>query len=203
MLLISILLSILILDPGSNPDGADTQKGYYGGFSGYGMSAFEDNVIGNMGQGSYIPTGLQFVYRVTPEIGIGAEFEFTGSMFSSSGEYADSSGHYFDEKYKVYMSNIGLIMKYSISDAVFLRGCIARYSGWNEYYDGYTREWIIIDLKSGIGFNLGGGYLMQIFEKQYIGIEGVYHIVSLEQETTGESYGFNHWAARLLLGMGF
>ena len=203
MLLISLLLSILILDPGSNPDEADTQKGYLCWFLGYGMSAFEDNVIGNMGQGSYIPTGVQFCYRITPEIGIGAEFEFTGSMFSGSGEYADSSEQYFDEKYKVYMNTIGFIMKYSISDAVFLRGCIARYSGWSQYYDGYSGEWSNIDLRSGIGFNFGGGYLMQILEKQYIGIEGVYHIVSLEQETTGESYGFNHWAARFLLGMGF
>lgn len=204
LLLIGTILSVIILEPGPNPDGTNTQRGFFFSFAGYGMSAFEDDVIGDMGQGSYVPTGVQLLYGVTPEIRIGVEFEFTGKMFTSSGEYYDENHQgYFEEKNQVYMNAISLIAEYFINDEIFLRGGVARYSGWSQCYDGYYGEWYNVDLESGIGFNFGGGYLMHLSETKYVGLDGIYHIVSLEPEGAGESFGFNHWAARVSIGTGF
>ncbi len=204
LLLIATMLSAIILEPGLNSEIADTHKGFFFGFAGFGMSAFEDDVTGDMGQGFYVPTGVQFLYRVTPEIGIGAEFEFTGRMFTSSGEYYDDiQGEYFEEKYQIYMNTIGLIAEYFVTDEIFMRGGIARYSGWTQYYDGYTDEWDNTDLESGIGFNFGAGYLMRLSETMYAGLDGIYNIVSLKPEAADESYGLHHWAARISLGTGF
>ena len=204
LLLTTVMLSALILEPVLNSDTTDTHKCFFFAFAGFGMSAFEDDITCDMGQGYYIPTGVQFLYKITPEIGIGAEFEFTGRMFTSSGEYYDDThGEYFVEKYQIYMNTIGLITEYFITDEVFIRGGIARYSGWSQYYDGYYDEWSNVDLESGIGFNFGAGYLMRLSETMYAGLNGIYNIVSMKPETAVESYGFNHWAARISIGTGF
>ncbi len=204
LLLITAMLSAIMLEPGLNSDAPNMQKGFFFGFAGFGMSAFADDITCDMGQGYYIPTGVQFLYKITPEIGIGAEFEFTGRMFTSSGEYYDDiHGEYFVEKYQIYMNTIGLIAEYFITDDIFLRGGIARYSGWSQYYDGYYDEWNNVDLESGIGFNFGAVYLMRLSETMYAGLDGIYNIVSMKPETAVESYGFNHWAARISIGTGF
>ncbi|MBN1435069.1 hypothetical protein JW921_09935 [Candidatus Fermentibacterales bacterium] len=184
--------------------GGSSTPGKYSvyGFLGYGMSAFDEDFLDPWDQEAYVPAGAQFFYQVSPKFQVGAEFELCAKEFSWEEEYYEA-GYYWDETLDLSMTTIGLVGRYFIAESFFARGGVASYSGSVEYYDEWYGYTVDGDLESGIGFNIGGGYLTNVSPKVYAGVEGVYHIVSLEPEDFNESYDFNHWAFRGMIGTGF
>lgn len=194
-----VLLSALIFKPGLDAGKIDDLNFFLCGFIGYGMSAFElEDAVGNLEQGSYIPGGLQFLYSINQSFRVGAEVETCLSPFTC--EDADNPN-----ELEISMGTIGLVAEFLPTEQFFIRGGVASYSGSGEYYDDYYGSTGRGDVESGIGFNVGAGYITNISGNFYGGVEGVYHIVSLQLDDDFDTntYDFNHWAARAFVGIAF
>jgi len=203
-MMLSMVAALIISVPSDTLDEKFSPTYSIFGFFGYGMSAFEDEFIHDADQSSYIPGGLQFYYDITPTIRIGAEYKLTLSQFKFEGS-PSGAVYYYD--YEGSLSSISVLGKIFIFDGAFGRAGFGTYSGSGKQtnYEPDGTVWYIdeIDLDSGIGFNIGAGYLTQLSDQYYGGVEGVYHIVSLEPDDEDNSYDFNHWAIQLFGGITF
>ncbi|MCK5842673.1 MAG: hypothetical protein KAH31_10920 [Candidatus Sabulitectum sp.] len=199
LIIFALVLSAFSFKPTEDPSKSNALQFFINGFVGYGMSNFElDEAVGDLDQASYIPGGLQFLYLAGSNFRVGAETEICLSEFKCE----DSRNN---NELEVSLNMIGLVVQYFPAEAFFLRGGVGSYSGSGEYYDDYYGSTGKGDIESGLGFNLGAGYITNVSNNFYGGIEGIYHIASLELDDSSDtgSYDFNHWSARVFFGIAF
>ena len=195
------LLSALLMVPGQAGDI------YLYGFIGYGLSSIEESFYVYDGStltyvetenGSYVPAGAQFFYQISQKFQIGAEYELCLSDFSGDYTWYDyGSG---PGEWEISMNTLGAVARVLLREDIYLRGGVANYSGNLKFEDYYTvGKW---DFKSGVGFNFGAGYITMLSESVYGGIEGIYHMVSLEPDVLGDAdeLQMDHYALRVMIG---
>ncbi len=173
-------------------------------FTGYTMTAFEDQEDA----AGTLPLGVQLGYMATPQLEVG--IEVSDALGGFGFEYEDVYGKL--EQTVNYM-NFGLYGRYFLSDAnmkPFLKAGVGLFTGNIDLK--YTSELGNFEetskIKSGIGFTVGGGVLLN--EKFFVGFD--YNIVSREPDVdeddisafsasssddSSEKWGMNTWAVKV------
>jgi len=168
-------------------------------FSGIGMSAFDEDAIGDWDQCGYIPIGVQFTYSISPTFTFGAEAETTLRDFS----WLSGSDEEHTIRNKVAVAEFGVFGKVYVSQdriSPYLRLGGAIYAGTMSVDTG--EEEASLDLETQPGFNLGGGLEYSATERVSLGLEGVYHIYSAEVSNLPTvTAGWNYWAIRMMAGL--
>ncbi|HOF67757.1 MAG TPA: hypothetical protein PLX54_08055 [Candidatus Fermentibacter daniensis] len=168
-------------------------------FSGLGMSAFDEDAIGDWEQCGYVPVGAQFTFRITPMFAFGAEAETTLRDFS----WLSGPDEEHTIRHKVAIAEFGLFGKVFISQdriSPYLRLGGAIYAGTMSVDTG--EEEASLDLETQPGINLGGGLEYSATERIYLGLEGVYHIYSAAVSNLPTvTAGWNFWEIRLIVGV--
>ncbi len=208
------MLTALLAKPGDSEEpGIDSSKFSGSAFVGYGMSIFEEDLLDYyyLDDGPYIPIGVKFLYEATPRFKIGSEFEFCASPFALEGDGTNSqSENYYESETDISMTTINFLGQFYVSEGLYIRAGVARYSGTAEIKIENEEGSLVYDEKTDIepafGFNGGIGYEAQISENAFAGIEGVYHKVDVEFEEVNYDIGdldFSHWAVHVFVGTNF
>jgi opacity protein-like surface antigen len=204
--IVIVMLAFFALQAGAEGFGAS-------GFIGFGKAMFSDDdfedelYITDWEQASYFPGGLQLHYAPSPKFHVGAEVEFCLGGFNNDGETI-VQGAEVDAEYSTKMTKFGAFGRFLVPTgnlSPFVRAGLGFYSGkMEEEISGNEYDY---DLNSGLGFNFGGGLLYDVAPNVFIGMEGTFHIVSLEAEADWmddeEKVGLNHLNVRALVGASF
>ena len=206
-----IFLSVFISKPGNLGDSGSLS---FSGdiFAGFGMSIFDEDLKTYYyldDDGSYIPVGVRLIYNASPKFSVGAEIEFSASPFILEGDSFVQEGYVYSSEGKVSMTTFSLIGMYHLSDNIYIRGGLGRYSGSAEVkivsgtFVALDEE---TDIEPGFGFNGGLGYEMPIADKITGGVEAVYHSFKGELDEFDydvDDLDFSHWAVRAFIGTTF
>ena len=206
-----MLISMLIAKPGDS-DGKSFDSSLFSGsvYSGFGMSIFDEDLLDYyyLDDGFYIPAGVKFMYQASSRFSVGTEFELSLLPFACEGDFSQN-GYAWESEAKVSLTTIGIVGQLYVSDNLYFRAGLGRYAGSAEIeitsgtYIGYYGD---TDIEPAFGFNAGLGYETPISEKAFAGVEAVYHSVKCELEEFEydvDDLDFNHWAARVFIGMSF
>jgi len=199
----SCLISVLLMSPGGTGDVT-----LYG-FLGFGMSQLDEDMFTAEGSemyynevdnGSYVPAGAVVLYQVSPRFQLGAEVEVCASSFSGDYTWYDEYGYSGEGEWETSMTTLGATARFLATNDIYLRGGVASYSASQEAEDEYSA--IDFDYESGFGFNFGAGYITPLSETVFGGLEGVYHIVSLEPDLpyAMDDIKLDHYAVRAMIG---
>lgn len=168
-------------------------------FSGLGMSAFDEDAIGDWDQCGYAPVGIQFTYRISPTFSVGGEAETTLRDFS----WLTGPDEEHTVKHSVAIAEFGAFGRVRLSQGLllpYLRAGAGIYAGTWTVDDGEDKATFDLDTRPGI--NLGGGVEYPVSDHLFLGLEGVYHIFSTTASNLPlNDAGFSFWAIRILAGM--
>lgn len=168
-------------------------------FSGIGMSAFDEDAIGDWDQCGYIPVGAQFTFQISPILAFGAEAETTLRDFS----WLSGPDEEHTIRDKVAIAEFGVFGRVYITQnriSPYMRVGGAVYAGTLTEDDG--EQEVSLDLDTQPGFNLGGGADYDVSDRVSVGLEGVYHIYSAAASNLPTvTAGWNFWAIRALAGI--
>lgn len=146
-------------------------------YAGYSMTAFEDQESA----AGTILAGIYLGYKAMPALEIGAEFNYPVGGYSFESEYFGTTF-----TYTFHQMMLGFYGKYYIGTGnmkPFIKGGIGYYMGDTDVESG--GEEATVDRDSAIGFNFGGGVLLN----NGFFAEFNYNIV------TREELGMGTWAA--------
>ena len=161
--------------------------------TGYSLTAFEEDPYSQDAAGT-LPLGVSVGKQVTPALEAGVEVLYPLGGYTWEVEFTGIPGIVDSYKTESTINQVlyGVYGRYLLSSGPglkpFVKAGLGLYTGGGTVeFEGESEDF---DIKSAVGFNIGGG----VYVKDNVWVQFQYHIVSREPDEEGaEKSGANTW----------